>query len=242
MMEKLAGDAALDAAARVNTRENVRLTFNHKVEQVIQEIVDSNFDLYKRITDDQASARSSRTYSSTSTYAATEMPRNSSSRASPRPWSSSPPCAGTSRKTARTTSRSPTPPSRPSPAFLNTEGGDLLLGVADDGTVVGIEPDRLDNDDKFMLHVSQVIRNGLGARAGTCVDPKVQIVDGKGVCVVSCQRSPEPVFLKWKGVETERDGDFFVRSGPGTVRLSQGDTEKYVRTRFGHRVSGREDA
>lgn len=54
MMERLADDAALDAAARVNTRENVRLTFDHKVEQVIQEIVDSNFDLYKRITDDQA--------------------------------------------------------------------------------------------------------------------------------------------------------------------------------------------
>jgi type I restriction enzyme, R subunit len=32
MMEKLDGDPALDAAARVNTRENVRLTFNHKVE------------------------------------------------------------------------------------------------------------------------------------------------------------------------------------------------------------------
>ena len=30
------------------------MTFDHKVEQVIQEIVDSNFDLYKRITDDRA--------------------------------------------------------------------------------------------------------------------------------------------------------------------------------------------
>ena len=53
MMERLDGDAALDAAARVNTRENVRLTFDHKVEQVIQEIVDSNFDLHKRITTEE---------------------------------------------------------------------------------------------------------------------------------------------------------------------------------------------
>jgi hypothetical protein len=53
MMDKLDGDAALDAAARANTRENVRLTFDHKVEAVIQEIVDSNFELYKRITDDR---------------------------------------------------------------------------------------------------------------------------------------------------------------------------------------------
>ena len=53
MMEKLDDDASLDAAARVNTRENVRLTFDQKVEHVIQEIVDSNFELYKRITDDR---------------------------------------------------------------------------------------------------------------------------------------------------------------------------------------------
>ncbi len=32
-------------------------------------------------------------------------------------------------------------------AFLNTEGGDLVIGVADDKGIVGIEIDRLDNDD-----------------------------------------------------------------------------------------------
>jgi type I restriction enzyme, R subunit len=46
MMEKLDSDPALDTATRVNTRENVRLTFGHKVENVIQEIVETNFDLY----------------------------------------------------------------------------------------------------------------------------------------------------------------------------------------------------
>ncbi len=51
-MNKLDEDPALEAAARVNTRENVRLTFDHKLEDVVQQIVDSNFKLYKRITDD----------------------------------------------------------------------------------------------------------------------------------------------------------------------------------------------
>ena len=54
MMHKLDDDAALDAATRVNTRENVRLAFEQKLEHAIQEIVDSNFELYKRITDDRA--------------------------------------------------------------------------------------------------------------------------------------------------------------------------------------------
>ena len=54
MMERLEEDVALETATKVNTLENVRITFDHKVEQVIQEIIDLNFDLYKRITDDPA--------------------------------------------------------------------------------------------------------------------------------------------------------------------------------------------
>ncbi|MEK7370017.1 MAG: ATP-binding protein, partial [candidate division NC10 bacterium] len=117
-------------------------------------------------------------------------------------------------------------------AFLNTEGGDLLIGVADDRSIVGIETDRLDTDDKFMRHLAQVVRNGLGDRAGTCIDPKTQIVQGKTVCVVSCQRSPEPVFLTWKGMEASPSGDFFVRSGPGTVKLQTDSANEYIRSRF----------
>jgi len=117
-------------------------------------------------------------------------------------------------------------------AFLNTEGGDLLIGVADDGSVVGIENDQLENDDKFMLHLAQVVRNGLGDRAGTCIDPKMQTVQGKSVCVVTCQRSPEPVFLRWKGIEAPAEGEFFVRSGPRTDRLPPESAKEYIRTRF----------
>ncbi len=84
-----------------------------------------------------------------------------------------------------------------------------------------------------MLHLAQVVRNGLGDRVGTCIDPKTQIVEGKTVCLVSCQRSPEAVNLRWKGLEKTAKGDLYVRSGPGTVRLSEKDAGKYVATRFG---------
>ena len=120
-------------------------------------------------------------------------------------------------------------------AFLNTEGGDLLIGVADDRSIVGIELDQFENDDKFMLHLVQVVRNGLGDRASTCIDPKPQIVQGKTVCVVTCQRSPEPVFLKWKKLEALPSGDFFVRSGPSSIKLSPDSAQEYIRTRFAGR-------
>jgi hypothetical protein len=69
-------------------------------------------------------------------------------------------------------------------------------------------------------------------RARTCIDSKTQVVDEKTVCVVSCQRSPEPVFLKWKGLKTDPQGDFFVRSGPGSVKLSAASAREYIKTRF----------
>ena len=236
MMGKLDDDAALDAAARVNTRENVRLTFDEKVEQVIQEIVESNFDLYKRITDDHAFGEVIKNllfdqYLRGHRNAEDLIKRGESKTLefkSTLRWSlkeDRQDDKGVTHATLKTIA-----------AFLNTEGGDLLIGVADDGSIVGIEKDRLENDDKFMRHLTQVVRNGLGDRAGTCVDPRMQIVQEKSVCVVSCQRSPEPVFLKWKGMETAPDGDFFVRSGPGTVKLAAESTAEYVRTRF--RVGG----
>jgi hypothetical protein len=50
--------------------------------------------------------------------------------------------------------------------------------------------------------------------------------------VVSCQRSPEPVFLRWKGLEVTTEGDLFVRSGPGTVKLPPESAQEFIRTRF----------
>jgi len=63
--------------------------------------------------------------------------------------------------------------------------------------------------------------------------PKTQIGQRKTVCLVSGRRSPEPVFLKWKEMEASPGGDFFVRSGPGTVRLPTESANEYVRTRLG---------
>ena len=63
-----------------------------------------------------------------------------------------------------------------------------------------------------------------------CIDPKTQVIAGKSVCLVSCRRSPEPVFLKWKKVEKEARGDFFVRSGPRTDRLEAESVDAQVTT------------
>ena len=225
-------DVGLTASARVNTRENVRLTFDPKVEDKIQEIVETNFDLYKRITDDPEFGqalkdvlfedyikRHRRAEELLKLQESKTLEFKSSLR-----WS-----LKEDRKDDRHVTHAAL---KTIAAFLNTEGGDLLIGVDDDRKVLGIDHDRLESDDKFMRHLAQVVRNGLGDRAGTCIDPETQIVEGKTVCLVSCQRSPEPVYLQWKGLEKSTGGDLYVRSGPGTVRLGETDAEKYIATRF----------
>ncbi|MDE2978781.1 MAG: putative DNA binding domain-containing protein [Acidobacteriota bacterium] len=226
-------DAGLTASARVNTRENVRLTFDPKVEDKIQEIVETNFDLYKRITDDPEFGQALkdvlfedyiRRHRRAEELLKLQESKTLEFKSSLR-WS-----LKEDRKDDRHVTHAAL---KTIAAFLNTEGGDLLIGVDDDRKVLGIDHDRLESDDKFMRHLAQVVRNGLGDRAGTCIDPETQIVESKTVCLVSCQRSPEPVYLRWKGLEKAEMGDFFVRSGPGTVRLDQKDAGKYTATRFG---------
>jgi type I restriction enzyme R subunit len=174
MIERLDGDEALDAAARANTRENVRLTFDQKVEAVIQEIVESNFDLYKRITDDRAFGEVLRNFLFDQYLRghrnAEELIRRGESKTlefkSTLRWSlkeDRQDDKGVTHAVLKTIA-----------AFLNTEGGDLLIGVGDDGDLVGIERDQLESDDRFMRHLAQVVRNSLGDRASTCIDPKPQ--------------------------------------------------------------------
>ena len=226
-------DASLEASARVNTRENVRLTFDPKVEDKIQEIVETNFNLYKRITDDAIFGqalknllfddyiqRHRRAEELLKLQESKTLEFKSSLR-----WN-----LREDRKDDKNVTHAAL---KSIAAFLNTEGGDLLIGVDDDRKVLGIEHDRLESEDKFMRHLAQAVRNGLGDRASTCVDSRTQVVEGKTVCLVSCQRSPEPVYLRWKRLEKAANGDLYVRSGPGTVRLGGADVEEYVATRFG---------
>ena len=231
MMEKLEEDSTLDASARVNTRENVRLAFDRKVDKVIQEIVDTNFDLYKRITDDQDFGEAVKNH----LFDQYLRGRRSAEELIERGESKTVEFKSTLRwnlKENRKDDENITHAVlKTIAAFLNTEGGDLLIGVADDGAVVGIEQDRLEDNDKFMRHLAQMVKNGLDERAGTCIDPRVQAVAGKNVCIVSCQRSPEPVFLNWEGV-TPAGGDFFVRNGPTTVKLSPVDTQEFICSRL----------
>ncbi|MFP4470211.1 MAG: helix-turn-helix domain-containing protein, partial [Bacteroidales bacterium] len=113
-------------------------------------------------------------------------------------------------------------------AFINSEGGDLLIGVEDDGNIVGIETDGFPNDDKFLLHVWSLIKSSMGQEVSPYLKTTLEKFDGKTVCRVHCTKSPIPVFLRQKGF----DEAFYIRSGPGTSSLDISEALKYIGKRF----------
>ncbi len=50
--ERIANDSSLEASIRVNPPEDARLTFDHVINDRLQEMIDSNFKFYKQVTDD----------------------------------------------------------------------------------------------------------------------------------------------------------------------------------------------
>jgi len=112
-------------------------------------------------------------------------------------------------------------------AFLNSEGGDLLIGVRDDGSLEGIETDQFENDDKFLLHLWMLIKTSMGHEVSEWVKTSIQKFGKRTVCRVHCKKSAKPVFLNHKGAET-----FYVRVGPASNSLEIRSALNYIGQHF----------
>jgi hypothetical protein len=113
-------------------------------------------------------------------------------------------------------------------AFLNTEGGKLLIGVADDGGILGIEPDGFKNNDEYERKIYELIRENIGHKASTFVDTELPEINGKFICIVKCKKSSEPVYLNYK----KKGEEYFVRTGPGTIKLKTSEAIDYIKGKF----------
>ncbi len=111
-------------------------------------------------------------------------------------------------------------------AFLNTDGGTLLLGVTDDGEITGLERDVFENDDKCRLHFKNLIATHIGAEFSKYIRFVLVPMAGKTVGVVHCARSSEPVFLKNGNKEA-----FHIRNGPSSDELPVSKALKYIKQR-----------
>ena len=111
-------------------------------------------------------------------------------------------------------------------AFLNTNGGNLFIGVSDDNSIEGLDRDLEffgGSLDKLHLSVSEIILNSLGADKKPYYTVKISEVDGKHICHIKaspCHSSK--TWVNFGGTQY-----FFIRDGNGTKSLSGEDADSY---------------
>jgi len=122
-------------------------------------------------------------------------------------------------------------------AFSNAKGGTLLIGVDDDGNVLGLEKDintlkRKDID--FFENTLRAFLNKTFSVSFVTQNLKVKfpVIDGKAICRIDTIAGSEPVFVEInkKGNKSER---FYLRSGNTSQEIvSLSEINQYIQDRF----------
>lgn len=112
--------------------------------------------------------------------------------------------------------------------FMNTEGGKLVIGVDDEGTILGLENDyktlgSKQNSDGFLLQLDNIINNYLGKEFHQFITASIIKLDGHEICVVEILDSNQPVFVGNNGKE-----EFYIRASASTQSLSIREVNEYI--------------
>lgn len=122
-------------------------------------------------------------------------------------------------------------------ALSNADGGKLLIGVKDDGTIYGLDSDydSLGGDrDAFERHLRGLVNNTWGTDRGiAAVSFSFPTVEGQEICVLEVKAAKRPFFLSIAdkaGVKTEK---LFVRAGNASLPIdTPSQMAAYINERF----------
>lgn len=123
-------------------------------------------------------------------------------------------------------------------AFGNAKGGTLLIGVADNHDIIGLEYDlntlRKKNVDYFELHLRKLIINQYGMHfANNNLAIHFTEFDGKVICVIQIAAAKDPLYLSTKNKLGQPIEKFYVRSGNASQQISLlKEINDYVKIRF----------
>jgi predicted HTH transcriptional regulator len=116
-------------------------------------------------------------------------------------------------------------------AFMNSSGGYLLIGVSDDGEVLGLEADlramQKGNLDGFENKFNVAFNTMIGAEFRRFVQATFPQVNGVIICLLATKPANEPVYLHNKGEES-----FYIRAGNGSQPLSLSKAARYIQSHF----------
>jgi hypothetical protein len=112
--------------------------------------------------------------------------------------------------------------------FLNSSGGDLLIGVSDDGAIVGIANEigqlYTGNSDKFLLHFKNIFNSRIGVATNAIVQWRIILVENSELIWVQVEPSDKACYLD--------NEDFYVRANPATDKLTGPKLVDYINRRF----------
>ena len=111
--------------------------------------------------------------------------------------------------------------------FLNTNGGTLFVGIADDGTPVGLDVDGFASEDKMALHLANIVNSRLGPNAWITMHANFEDYQEDRVLVIHCEKARTATYVTDGGAQ-----HFYIRTGPSTTELNLSQTEEYIRLRF----------
>ena len=117
--------------------------------------------------------------------------------------------------------------------FLNANGGTLIIGVNDDGKVIGLENDyktliKKDRDG-FENHINTLVKTIIGIAFTKYINISFENIDDRDICLVVVSEGHKPAYLK----NGDKKEDFFVRVGNSTQPFSMSETEEYIKTKWG---------
>lgn len=115
-------------------------------------------------------------------------------------------------------------------SFMNSNGGILLIGVGDDGTILGLEKDLKqlhDSRDEFERTLTNAINTYLGKVNSAYLHMKFHKVKEKDMAVVHVKKSPHPVYVTSEGKE-----EFCIRSGNACQTLEVSEANLYIKDKW----------
>lgn len=116
-------------------------------------------------------------------------------------------------------------------AFLNTDGGTLLIGVGPDRSVLGLNADysrvKPPNGDGFVNWLTTHLIGALGHAAVMRTRARIALHMDKEICRLDAGRSGEPVWAK----TSKLDRVFFARMNNSSRAMPDHEVDAYLRSR-----------
>lgn len=122
-------------------------------------------------------------------------------------------------------------------AFLNSTGGKLIIGLSDNGEILGLENTDFttfkekDKKDEFLKHFDNLIAKYFGNDISLNLNVEFNNVNSKTICEIDVMANNNgPIFLR--NPEKNNIEEFYIRRNASAIALNMDEFYKYSKERW----------